>query len=162
MKFLKSNNDINWRSQNSQEDAITVVKKFDAILQQDSYDGLKKINKALGIKDLTQLKVTSDEIYGSELLVSDEDKIALYEAIKNITYVSKSQLQTISKSIQPISGLNIWDKTVPINKVGLYVPGGTAPLVSSFLMQAIPAITAGCEEIVVCTPPNEFGNVHPA
>ena len=162
MKFLKSSNDIHWRNQSSQKHAITVVKNFDAILQQDSFEGLKKINKALGIKDLTHLKVTKDEICNSESLVSDEDKIALYEAIKNITYVSKSQLQTIGKSIQPISGLNIWDKTVPIKKVGLYVPGGTAPLVSSFLMQAIPAITAGCEEIVVCTPPNEFGDVHPA
>ena len=106
MKFLKSSNDIHWRNQSSQEEAITVVKNFDAILQQDSFEGLKKINKALGIKDLTHLKVTKDEICNSESLVSDEDKIALYEAIKNITYVSnkciKQEYQRLFLKSNPV------------------------------------------------------------
>ena len=162
MKQVNSSDDISWRRQSTKSDALITVKNFDNILCRDPINGLKEIDELLGIKSPSELKVGEAEILASETLISDSDKFALYEAIKNITFVSESQKQKISKSIKPIYGLSIWEKYVPIKSVGLYIPGGTAPLISSFLMQAIPAITAGCEQIIICTPPDKFGSIHPA
>ena len=162
MKIIKSKKNICWRKYNLNTEVSSIVKDFDEILKNDSFIGLKKINKRLNLKNLVSLKVSKKEFKESSNYLSDKEKFALYEAIKNISFVSKSQLNSLSKTISPINGLSIWDKFVPISKVGLYVPGGTAPLVSSFLMQVIPALTANCSEITICTPPLKNGKVHPA
>ena len=162
MKIIESKKNICWRTYNLNTEVSSIVKDFDEILKNDSFIGLKKINKRLNLKNLVSLKVSKKEFKESSNYLSDKEKFALYEAIKNISFVSKSQLNSLSKTISPINGLSIWDKFVPISKVGLYVPGGTAPLVSSFLMQVIPALTANCSEITVCTPPLKNGKVHPA
>ena len=162
MKIIESKKNIQWRNFNINTESSAIVKEFDEILSKESFAGLKKINKKLSLKNLTNLKVSKKEFKGSSKYLTDEEKFALYEAIKNISFVSKSQLNTLGRTISPINGLNIWDKFVPISKVGLYVPGGTAPLISSFLMQVIPALTANCAEITVCTPPLKNGKVHPA
>ena len=162
MKIIKSKKNICWRKYNLNTDVSSIVKDFDEILKNDSFVGLKKINKRLNLKNLVNLKVSKKEFKESSNYLNDKEKFALYEAIKNISFVSKSQLNSLSKTISPINGLSIWDKFVPISKVGLYVPGGTAPLVSSFLMQVIPALTANCSEITICTPPLKNGKVHPA
>ena len=162
MKIIKSKKNICWRKYNLNTDVSSIVKDFDEILKNDSFVGLKKINKRLNLKNLVNLKVSKKEFKESSNYLNDKEKFALYEAIKNISFVSKSQLNSLTKTISPINGLSIWDKFVPISKVGLYVPGGTAPLVSSFLMQVIPALTANCSEITICTPPLKNGKVHPA
>ena len=162
MKIIESNESFKWRKFSSTNEVIEIVKEFDQILSDQSFKGLKIINKRLNLKNLSKLKVSKKEISESSKFLTDKEKFALYEAIKNITFVSKSQLKTINNTIEPINGLSIWERYVPINSVGLYVPGGTAPLVSSFLMQVIPAITAGCKEIVICTPPQQNGKIHPA
>ena len=162
MKIIESKKNICWRTYNLNTEVSSIVKDFDEILKNDSFIGLKKINKRLNLKNLISLKVSKKEFKESSNYLSDKEKFALYEAIKNISFVSKSQLNSLSKTISPINGLSIWDKFVPISKVGLYVPGGTAPLVSSFLMQVIPALTANCSEITICTPPLKNGKVHPA
>ena len=162
MKIITSNQNIEWRKSLSGKDELNTVVEFDNLLKKQSFKGLQKINKQLNQKNIKKLKVTKKEIVNAGKLVTDDEKFALYEAIKNISYVSKSQLKDISNSIEPISGLTIWDKFIPIKSVGLYVPGGTAPLVSSFLMQVIPAITAGCKDIIICTPPDKSGKVYPA
>lgn len=162
MKIIESKKNICWRTYNLNTEVSSIVKDFDEILKNDSFIGLKKINKRLNLKNLVSLKVSKKEFKESSNYLSDKEKFALYEAIKNISFVSKSQLNSLSKTISPINGLSIWDKFVPISKVGLYVPGGTAPLVSSFLMQVIPALTANCSEITICTPPLKNGKVHPA
>ena len=162
MKIIESKKNICWRKYNLNTEVSSIVKDFDEILKNDSFIGLKKINKRLNLKNLVSLKVSKKEFKESSNYLSDKEKFALYEAIKNISFVSKSQLNSLSKTISPINGLSIWDKFVPISKVGLYVPGGTAPLVSSFLMQVIPALTANCSEITICTPPLKNGKVHPA
>ena len=162
MKIINSNQNIEWRKSLSEKDELNTVIEFDDLLKKQSFKGLQKINKRLNQKNIKKLKVTKKEIVNAGKLVTDDEKFALYEAIKNISYVSKSQLKDISNSIEPINGLTIWDKFIPIKSVGLYVPGGTAPLVSSFLMQVIPAITAGCKNIVICTPPDKNGKVYPA
>ena len=162
MKIIESKKNICWRTYNLNTEVSSIVKDFDEILKNDSFRGLKKINKRLNLKNLVNLKVSNKEFKESSNYLNDKEKFALYEAIKNISFVSKSQLNSLSKTISPINGLSIWDKFVPISKVGLYVPGGTAPLVSSFLMQVIPALTANCSEITICTPPLKNGKVHPA
>lgn len=82
-------------------------------------------------------------------------------AVKNISTFHRSQLEDVKK-VQTMPGVNCWRRSVAIEKVGLYIPGGTAPLFSTLLMLAVPASIAGCKEIVVCTPPRKDGTVHPA
>ena len=97
----------------------------------------------------------------AELLVSEELKQSLQLAHENIRKFHAAQaFQEIR--VEVVQGVECWQKSVPIQKVGLYIPGGTAPLFSTVLMLATPARIAGCEEIVLCTPPNREGKVHPA
>lgn len=110
---------------------------------------------------LDSLKVTNEEIAEAEQLVSKELKDALILAHDNIsTFHSAQKFQ--GKRIETCKGVTCWQKSVAIEKVGLYVPGGTAPLFSTVLMLATPAKIAGCKEIVLCSPPNKEGKLHPA
>lgn len=111
--------------------------------------------------ELFSLAVSEDEINNSEKLVSDELKQAIIQAHKNIYTFHQSQ-QFETKKIETSRGVTCWQKAVAIEKVGLYIPGGTAPLFSTVLMLAIPANIAGCTEIILCSPPDKDGNIHPA
>lgn len=110
---------------------------------------------------LDSLKVSDEEIAEAESLISDELKAALVLAHRNISTFHSSQCFE-SKKIETSDGVTCWQKSVAIEKVGLYVPGGTAPLFSTVLMLATPAKIAGCKEIVLCSPPNREGKLHPA
>ena len=110
---------------------------------------------------LASLAVTEEEIDEAEALVSQDLKDALILAHKNIAKFHESQKFESSK-VQTAPGVVCWQKSVAIEKVGLYIPGGTAPLFSTVLMLATPAKIAGCKEIVLCTPPNREGKVNPA
>jgi len=110
--------------------------------------------------NLTDLQVSEAEIKEAEALVSDELKKALQIAKANIATFHAAQKHTLPK-VETTQGVTCWQKAVPIEKVGLYVPGGTAPLFSTVLMLAIPAQIAGCQEIVLCTPPNAEGKINP-
>lgn len=111
--------------------------------------------------ELSSLAVTEAEMTEAEALVSDELKAAITLAHHNIKAFHESQ-KFVSQKIEPQPGVVCWQKSVAIQRVGLYIPGGTAPLFSTVLMLATPAKIAGCEEIVLCTPPNREGKVHPA
>ena len=111
--------------------------------------------------DLPSLEVTKDEIAEAEKLVTKELKEAIQLAHANIKTFHESQ-RFRSKKVETLPGVTCWQKSVPIEKVGLYIPGGTAPLFSTVLMLATPAKIAGCKEIVLCTPPNREGKVNPA
>ncbi len=111
--------------------------------------------------DLPALEVTKDEIEEAEFLVTKELKEAIQLAHDNIQTFHESQ-RFRSKKVETRPGVTCWQKSVPIEKVGLYIPGGTAPLFSTVLMLATPAKIAGCKEIVLCTPPNREGKVNPA
>ena len=111
--------------------------------------------------ELSSLAVTEAEMTEAEALVSDELKAAIALAHHNIKAFHESQ-KFVSQKIEPQPGVVCWQKSVAIQRVGLYIPGGTAPLFSTVLMLATPAKIAGCEEIVLCTPPNREGKVHPA
>lgn len=110
---------------------------------------------------LDSLVVNEDEIMEADCLVDDSLKSAIELAHENIAkFHSAQKFQT--KKIEVQSGVTCWQKAVAIEKVGLYIPGGTAPLFSTVLMLATPAKIAGCKEIVLCTPPNKEGKVNPA
>ncbi|WP_455640723.1 histidinol dehydrogenase [Parabacteroides sp.] len=110
---------------------------------------------------LPELQVSEAEIQEAHALVSEELKQAIRTAKDNIEKFHASQRFTGQK-VETTPGVTCWQKAVAIEKVGLYIPGGTAPLFSTVLMLAIPARIAGCKEIVLCTPPNKEGKVHPA
>lgn len=110
---------------------------------------------------LDDFSVSNEEIEEAKALVSEELKTAIQTAAANIRTFHNHQKNT-PKRIETMQGVTCWRKSVPIEKVGLYIPGGTAPLFSTILMLGIPAKIAGCKEIVFCTPPNKMGKIHPA
>jgi len=109
---------------------------------------------------LSALAVSPEEIQVAGALVSDDLKAAISLAKQNIETFHSSQ-RFAGKKVETMKG-TCWQKSVGIEKVGLYIPGGTAPLFSTVLMLAVPAKIAGCKEIVLCTPPDKNGNIHPA
>lgn len=110
---------------------------------------------------LSSLSVSQKEIEDSDKLLSEELKSAIRTAKDNIEKFHAAQ-KFEPKKIETTAGVVCWQKAVGIEKVGLYIPGGTAPLFSTVLMLAVPAKIAGCREIVLCSPPDKDGNVHPA
>lgn len=110
---------------------------------------------------LSTLTVSEQEVEAAASKIDASLKQAIEQAKQNIETFHAAQRFT-GKKIETMPGVTCWQKAMPIEKVGLYVPGGTAPLFSTVLMLAVPAKIAGCEEIVLCTPPDKEGNVHPA
>jgi len=110
---------------------------------------------------LSSLMVSEEEMKEAEQLVTPELKAAIALAHGNISRFHAAQLHD-TPHVETCPGVVCWQKSVAIEKVGLYIPGGTAPLFSTVLMLATPACLAGCKEIVLCTPPSPTGKVHPA
>lgn len=111
--------------------------------------------------ELDSFSVSEQEISEASSLVPAGLKEAIRIAKANIEKFHASQKQTFDK-IETSAGVSCWQKAISIEKVGLYIPGGTAPLFSTVLMLGIPAKIAGCREIVLCTPPDQSGKIHPA
>ncbi|MBR4349170.1 MAG: histidinol dehydrogenase [Bacteroidales bacterium] len=111
--------------------------------------------------NIQNLMVSQQEITVAESLVSDKLKAAIKVAIANITKFHERQ-EEIPSVTETMFGVKCWRKSVGIEKVGLYIPGGSAPLFSTILMLAIPAKIAGCKEIILCTPEGKTGSIHPA
>ena len=107
-----------------------------------------------------ELQVSQKEIFMAEQQVSEELKQAIQLAKKNIEAFHAAQ-KTEKVSVETMDGVRCWQEKRPIQKIGLYIPGGTAPLFSTILMLAVPAKIAGCEEIVMCSPPGKQGNINP-
>lgn len=106
-------------------------------------------------------KVNIKDIDASENKIGKKLKDAIDLASNNIKIFHESQIKN-TKPVETMPGVRCWQKSVPIERVGLYIPGGTAPLFSSVLMLAIPARIAGCKELILCTPPGKTGEIHPA
>lgn len=130
-------------------------------IRQRGDEAVKHYEQKFDKVELSSLAVTEAEMTEAEAMVSDELKAAIALAHHNIKAFHESQ-KFVSQKIEPQPGVVCWQKSVAIQRVGLYIPGGTAPLFSTVLMLATPAKIAGCEEIVLCTPPNREGKVHPA
>ena len=124
-------------------------------------EAVKRYEEKFDHAHLDTLAVTEAEIEEAERLVSPELKDALHLAHHNIAAFHQSQ-KFEGEKVETCPGVTSWQKSVAIEKVGLYIPGGTAPLFSTVLMLATPAKIAGCKEIVLCTPPNREGKVNPA
>jgi histidinol dehydrogenase len=117
----------------------------------------KKFDKAV----TPQITVSETELANAENEISEELKKAIQQAKENISKFHASQIVETQK-IETVKGVICWRENRAIEKVGIYIPGGTAPLFSTVLMLAVPANLAGCKEIILCTPPDSNGNINPA
>lgn len=138
-----------------------VVKDVLADINANGDEAVRKYESKFDHVELDSLKVSADEINEAEGLIDDELKNALLTAYHNIYSFHECQ-RFQSHHVETCPGVDCWQKSMPIEKVGLYIPGGTAPLFSTVLMLATPAKIAGCKDIVICTPPNKEGKVNPA
>lgn len=142
----------------------TIYKKVKAVMQEVKQDGdaaLRRFTQQFDGVAIEDLLVTQNEIENAAAEVPDALKTAILQAAINIETFHRQQLAPPQK-IETMPGVVCWRKNVGIEKVGLYIPGGTAPLFSTVLMLGIPAKLAGCKEVVLCTPPQKDGSVHPA
>lgn len=157
-------------------------KDWDSLLQRPVLDPLsleKKVGKILervrknGDKALRKLTAEFDEVKIKKLEVSAEEKKSAWEnvdsGLRNALQLAKDNIESFHRAqlapspvVITMPGIDCWRKPVGIEKVGLYIPGGTAPLFSTVLMLGVPAALAGCKEIVLCTPPQKDGSIHPA
>ena len=122
---------------------------------------LKKYTKQFDKVSLERFLVSTVEIEEAKALVSKELKAAIQLAMNNIEIFHKAQI-TDRVEVETINGVKCWQEKRPIQKVGLYIPGGTAPLFSTILMLAVPANIAGCTEVILCSPPNLEGKINAA
>lgn len=136
----------------------TVTSIFDDV-KRNGNDGVKRYTSIFDGVDLDDLYVSEQEFLAAEKEISSELKNAINFAKNNISIFHKAQKTNINV-VTTVEGVECWQEKRPIQKVGLYVPGGTAPLFSSVLMLAIPAQIAGCKEIILATPPNKKGKVN--
>lgn len=166
MKIFKHPQPCEWADivERPHMDVSSLGATVSAVLQDVKTRGdeaVKEYEEKFDHARLTDLAVSQDEMDEAERFVSAELKDALVLAHGNIERFHAAQ-DFKSIKVETAPGVTCWQKSVPIEKVGLYIPGGTAPLFSTVLMLATPAKLAGCEEIVLCTPPNKGGKVHPA
>ncbi|MFC4874250.1 histidinol dehydrogenase [Negadavirga shengliensis] len=166
MKVLVNPNKNTWKKElerpvQKMKEIEKIVKPIMRKVKRQGDKALKKFALEYDHVEIDHLLVSRDEIRMACQEVSQELKDALLQAKENIEKFHQLQ-ETPFLITEIMEGVTCMRKSVPIQKVGLYVPGGTAPLFSTVLMLGIPANIAGCEEIVLCSPPNAEGKIHPA
>jgi histidinol dehydrogenase len=145
-------------------DTVALQEKVKAVLkdvQQNGDAAIKKYTAQFDGVELNDFVVTEKEIVDAIAAISNDLKQAIETAANNINTFHQKQVSEV-EVVETMPGVKCWRKSVGIEKVGLYIPGGTAQLFSTILMLGIPAKIAGCKEVVLCTPPNKEGAVHPA
>ncbi len=143
------------------DDIEGVVNEVFADVQQNGDAAINKYTTKFDGVSLENTIVSEKEIEEAINLVSNDLKAAISVAKENITKFHAAQ-KTAKVFVETTNGVECWQEKRPITKVGLYIPGGTAPLFSTVLMLAIPANIAGCKEIILCSPPNKEGKINPA
>ncbi|MFC5872799.1 histidinol dehydrogenase [Chryseobacterium arachidis] len=143
------------------EEIAEIVEEIFNKVKENGDQALIDFNKKFDGAEVKNINISLEEIENAESLISDELKSAIQKAKENITKFHVSQNVEIEK-IETTKGVICWRENRAIDKVGIYIPGGTAPLFSTVLMLAIPAKLAGCKEIILCTPPDKNGNINPA
>ncbi len=138
----------------------SVVQTMKAVRSRGDAAALEFTSQFDGVQ-LERLEVSGKSLASAESELDESLKNAIRLASSNIRTFHENQRRS-KKEIETMSGVRCWLETRPIETVGIYIPGGTAPLFSTVLMLAIPAAIAGCKEVVLCTPPNEQGEIHPA
>ncbi|WP_299061291.1 histidinol dehydrogenase [uncultured Polaribacter sp.] len=154
-------NQILERPTKTVDDIEGIVNEVFADIQKNGDKAVSKYTQKFDGVALENAIVSVDEIQEAISLVSSDLKAAITIAKENITKFHKAQ-KTEKVFVETTNGVACWQEKRPITKVGLYIPGGTAPLFSTVLMLSIPAQIAGCKEIVLCSPPNKEGKIHPA
>lgn len=145
-------------------DNTSILQSVQAILEEVRADGdvaLRRLTKKFDGVELSSFEVSKEEIEEAIQQLPNRLTTAITIAASNIKDFHAAQI-TEPKVIETYPGVFCWRKSVGIEKVGLYIPGGTAPLFSTVLMLAMPAMIAGCKELILCTPANKEGKVHPA
>jgi len=137
------------------------VQQIIADVKKSGDTAVRKYTAAFDQADVPELQVSQAEMVAAVKLISPELLAAMKLAAANIRLFHEKQRQPVEKT-ETMPGVVCWRKNVAIENVGLYIPGGTAPLFSTVLMLAIPAFIAGCKEIILCTPPSKDGSVPPA
>ena len=137
-----------------------VQEVLDAIREKGD-EAVKSYTLSFDQVNISSLQLSDEQIHQMASLLDPQVKKAIEVAKTNIEKFHQTQLQKVEK-IETMPGVWCWRKSVGIEKVGIYIPGGTAPLFSTVLMLGIPAKIAGCKEIILCTPPNKDGKIHPA
>lgn len=131
------------------------------VVKQDGDKAVLQFTRQFDGVQLSSLVVTDEEIESAIQQVPDDLKRAIKQAANNIRVFHEKQ-KTAIEVVETMKGVRCWRKSVGIDKVGLYIPGGTAPLFSTILMLAIPAQIAGCKEVILCSPPDKEGKLNPA
>jgi histidinol dehydrogenase len=149
------------RPQNNNSADETVVASILADVKENGDDALRKYTEKFDRCSVNTMLVGEQEIFNAYQTVSMELKEAIETAKANIERFHRTQ-HIGTAAIETMPGVRCWRKSVPIETVGLYIPGGSAPLFSTVLMLAVPAVIAGCGRIVLCTPPDKNGNINPA
>lgn len=139
----------------------TIVSTILRDVKQSKDIAVKKYSAQFDKVALEKFEVSKEEFGVANKSVSKELKTAIQQAKTNITKFHEAQKEKV-KVIETTKGVKCWRKSVAIEKVGLYIPGGSAPLFSTILMLGIPAKLAGCKEIILCTPPDKNGEINPA
>jgi histidinol dehydrogenase len=145
-------------------DALALEKQVAKILFKVNKDGdkaVKRLTREFDGVTIKNMQVSEQEMEQAATMISADLKNAILVAKENIQRFHEQQL-TKEQVVETMPGIKCWRRSVGIDKVGLYIPGGTAPLFSTVLMLGIPATLAGCGEIVLCTPPQKDGSIHPA
>ncbi|CVK15232.1 histidinol dehydrogenase [Apibacter mensalis] len=166
MKIIKYPHINDWqhlikRPENEKVSLHETIKDVFLGVKNEGDTALKKYTLEFDKVALTNLHVSEQELTEAEALVSTELKQAILQAKSNIEKFHLSQIEN-KKIIEIQPGIQCWRESRAIEKVGLYIPGGSAPLFSTVLMLGVPAKIAGCKNIVLCTPPNNEGKIHPA
>jgi len=166
MKIIKNPLQENWqeilkRPTQTIDDIEATVNEIFTEVKSKGNQAIEKYTSLFDGISLSNLEVSNEEIEATEKEVSAELKEAIQLAKENITKFHLAQ-KTERVEVETQKGVQCWQEKRPIQKVGLYIPGGSAPLFSTILMLAIPANLAGCKEIVLCTPPNKQGKINPA
>jgi histidinol dehydrogenase len=143
------------------DDLDATVRSIIKSVRKEGDKALRFFSEKFDRNYLNSLKVENEELMVSSRYISDKLKDAILKAKENIETFHSAQLRT-EPVIETSKGVKCWRKNVAIEKVGLYIPGGSAPLFSTLLMLGIPAKVAGCKEIIVCSPPGKDGKINPA
>ncbi len=139
----------------------TVVNNILDAVKTEGDEALKRYTQQFDRAEIAMLEVSEQEFFEAEKVLEEDLKAAIRLAKENIEVFHSRQKETV-EVIETMPGVRCWRKSVAIEKVGLYIPGGTAPLFSTVLMLGVPAALAGCREVVLCSPPLADGTVHPA
>ena len=142
-------------------DKLETVRNVMSKIRNEGDAAIRKFTLQFDHAKITDFKVSAAEIQEAESALTPELKKAIHSAAQNIDAFHVAQKFT-PRVIETMPGVKCWQKSVPIERVGLYIPGGSAPLFSTVLMLGIPAMIAGCRNVVLCSPPDRHGKIHPA